>query len=140
MEIPEQAWQSDVVSYLESHPKVILAYLFGSFAKSRIRTDSDVDLSVYLSEPYSDEDVSSIWGALEDLTRRDVDLIILNSAPPGIAWTSMQGRNLVNKNERLRLKLMLEKSSEAEDFRELVMDLLRKRRRRWGDNCVSPEP
>ena len=112
--------------------------MFGSAARGRTRTDSDVDLSVYLSEPYSDEDVSSIWGELEDLTHRDVDLIVLNTAPPGIAWTSMQGKTLVNRNARLRLDLMLEKSAEAEDFRELVIDLLKNRRARWGDERANP--
>lgn len=92
---------------------------------------------MYLTEPYTDDDVSSIWGALEDLTRRDVDLIVLNSAPPGIAWASMQGDILVNKNPRLRLDLMLEKSAEAEDFRDFINDLLRKRRRRRESHATA---
>jgi len=139
MEIAPNPWEKEVTSYLTAHPKVTLAFLFGSAVRGRTRTDSDVDLSVYLSEPYSDEDVSSIWGKIEDLTHRDVDLIVLNSAPPGIAWTSMQGKTLVNRNPQLRLDLMLEKSAEAEDFRELLIDLLKKRRAQRGDEHANPE-
>ena len=131
-------WEREVASYLAGHPKVILAFLFGSFAKGRSRQDSDVDLAVHLSPSYSEEDVSSIWARLEDITHRDVDLIVLNTAPPGIAWTSMKGKVLVDKDPKLHVELMLEKSREAEDFREFVASLLDERRRRWRDESARP--
>lgn len=137
MNMTQHSWVDDVASYLAIHPQVVLAFLFGSFANGRTRIESDVDLSVYLSEPYSEQDVSDLWGKLEDLTHRDVDLIVLNTAAPGIAWTSMQGKTLVDKNPRRHLELMLEKSGEAEDFREFIVDLL-KTRRRGRDEHVHP--
>lgn len=131
-------WEREVASYLTDHPKVVIAFLFGSFAKSRPRRDSDVDLAVHLAVPYSQEDISSIWSRLEDITHRDVDLIVLNTAPPGIAWAAMKGTLLVDKNPRLRIELMLEKSREAEDFREFVASLLEERRSRRRDEGVRP--
>lgn len=73
-------WLLEVKNYLADNPKVILAFLFGSFAKERFRAASDVDLAVFLDPSYTKEDVKAIWSKLEDLTGRDVDLLIINQA------------------------------------------------------------
>ena len=36
--------------YLESHPKVLFAYLFGGLVRGNLQPLSDVDLAVYLTE------------------------------------------------------------------------------------------
>ncbi len=128
MSFGNSKWKDRAVSYLKYHPKVILSFLFGSQAQNRAAVYSDVDIAVYLAKPYNDKDIHSIWNALEDAIGKDVDLIILNTAPPGIAWTSMQGEILVNKSPRLHLELMLEKSRESEDFRGFVISMLEERK------------
>ncbi len=130
-------WLPDVTSFLVAHPKVVLAFMFGSLARGEARSDSDADFAVYLTPGYSEQDISSIWSRLEDLTHRDVDLVVLNSAPAGIAWAAMKGRVLVDKDPKLHLELMLERSAEAEDFREFVMDLLTLRARWRDENAAS---
>lgn len=132
------AWEDEVAHYLAAQPRVILAFLFGSFAKEKVKAGSDVDLAVYLASPYSEEDVSSIWSRIEDITHRDVDLIVLNDAPPGISWTSMRGKVLVDKDPGFHLELMLQRSSEAEDFRQFLMGFWRERNRRWRDQGADP--
>lgn len=138
MDTTRHDWEGEITSYLTTHPKVTLAFLFGSFAKGKCRADSDVDLAVHLLAPYSEQDVASIWGRIEDITHRDVDLVVLNTAPPGISWTSMKGKVLVNKDPKFHLELMLQRSREAEDFREFVTAFLDERRRRWRDESVHP--
>lgn len=125
-----EAWEQKVVHYLEDNPKVVLAWLFGSYATKKQRANSDIDVAVYLTPPYTSGEVTSIWNHLEERLHRDVDLIVLNEAPAGIAWTAMKGKIVVNKNPRLRLELMLEKSREAEDFRQFQLDFWTLRRRR----------
>lgn len=127
-----EAWLEQVKTYLAKHPKVVLALLFGSHSKGKARDGSDVDVAVYLEPPSGDEDVTTIWNELEDITRQDVDLVVLNHAPPGVAWAAMKGQVLVDKRPRLRLELMLEVSREAEDFREFQIDFWRQRRRFGG--------
>lgn len=100
------------------------------------RLDSDIDLAVYFGSPYQEQDVTTVWSRVEEIARRDVDLIVLNTALPGIAWSSMKGRVLVDKNPRL--ELMLERSSEAEDFREFATAILKERMRRWRDENAHP--
>lgn len=82
-----------LIEYLESDPKVVLAFLFGSQAKRKERPDSDADIAVYLNEPFSRQDINSLWSALEDIVHKDVDLIVLNDAPSDISWTAFKGKS-----------------------------------------------
>lgn len=129
------SWEEEMASYLRSNPLVVLAFLFGSRGRGKARDGSDVDVAVYLRPPYTPRDVATIWSRLEDITRTGVDLVVLNDAPPGISWSAMTGKVLVNKDPRLGLEEMLRVSREAEDFREFVLGLweLRRRWRREGD-------
>lgn len=131
--------ERELARYLAAQPQVILAFLFGSMSKGKARPSSDVDLAVYLEAPYDSNEVRRLWNGLEDLTRRDVDLVVLNDAPPGIAWAAMKGRILVNKAPKLAIELMLEKSREAEDFREFQLALIKDRSRHWTstDGCKN---
>ncbi|HHV54922.1 MAG TPA: nucleotidyltransferase domain-containing protein [Firmicutes bacterium] len=131
--------ETELARYLAAQPQVILAFLFGSMSKGKGRPSSDVDLGVYLETPYDSSEVRRLWNGLEDLTGRDVDLVVLNDAPPGIAWAAIKGRILVNKAPKLAIELMLEKSREAEDFREFQLDLIKDRSRHWRstDGCKN---
>jgi predicted nucleotidyltransferase len=71
---------------------IAAAYLFGSRAEGREHRESDVDLAV-LFDPsvrrtslQRQEDAERLSGHLQrGLRRPDVDLVILNDAPPGLA-------------------------------------------------------
>lgn len=123
-------WHGEIARYLTAHPKVLLAFMFGSEARGKPRPDSDVDVAVYLDQPFSRQDIRTLWSALEDITHKDVDLVVLNDAPPGIAWAAFKGEVLVKRNLKFYLEKLLEVSREAEDFREFAMDIWRARCRR----------
>lgn len=134
MEKERNDWEKEITRYLESHPKVALAFLFGSQGRGKARAGSDVDVAVYLRPPFHAKEVTAIWNQLEDITRQDVDLVVLNDAPPGISWTAFRGRLLVNKDPRRYLEEMLRLSREAEEFREFLLDFWDLRRSYRRDN------
>lgn len=114
---------------LFSHPCALLAFLFGSQASGRAMAESDVDIAVWLAEGTLDKDVQLLWDRLEDVVKRPVDLVILNTAAPSLAWAAFRGRPLVVRDRRLFLSLMLRISTEAEDFHEFIEDCWRWRER-----------
>ncbi|MGE5482153.1 MAG: type VII toxin-antitoxin system MntA family adenylyltransferase antitoxin, partial [Bacteroidota bacterium] len=59
-----------------------LVYLFGSVARGRQTEESDADAAVLSDEGYTYEAVASLNGALSDLLRREVDLVVLNDCNP----------------------------------------------------------
>lgn len=128
----DRGWESAVAAYFESHPLVVFAFLFGSYGRDRGRVTSDADLAVYLRPSFTQADVDDIWAELERMTGKDVDLVVLNDAPPGIAWAAMGGKLVVNKDARLCLEEMLRASREAEDFHTFVVEFWDLRRQYRG--------
>ncbi len=116
-------------SFLEEHGDIVLAFAFGSAAANRAREDSDWDIAVWLEPPGHPERIAVLSSQLEELLHRRVDVVRLNTAPPAIAWSALQGTLLVSRDERLRLRLLLSVSAQAEDDREFTFDWWRWRQR-----------
>ena len=81
---PLEAVKERAKALLKNHPEVRFAFLFGSAVLGRTTPLSDVDLAVYVSDLSPSRDIrseltSELMGALK---RNDVDLVLLNSAPP----------------------------------------------------------
>ena len=89
--------------YLRSHPKVVFAYLFGGLARGQRRPLSDVDIAVYLSENADVAEVKiDILGRLIDILNTDeIDLVILNTAPPALAMNVLRNKRLLVDNDQV---------------------------------------
>jgi hypothetical protein len=72
---------------LEPRKEILEAYLFGSQARGQLHAHSDVDVAIYLNRANR---APSSWGEgldiaadlMRALGRDDVDLVVLNGAPP----------------------------------------------------------
>jgi len=72
---------------VEPCPEVLDAYLFGSLARGDAGATSDVDVAVYLDEGLTAVErgrfaLELAAELMSRLARNDVDLVVLNSAPP----------------------------------------------------------
>ena len=72
----------DAREYLNKHPKVLFAYLFGGLARDRVLPLSDVDIAIYMAEDAEiAQEKLEILGKLNELLKTDeVDLVVLNTA------------------------------------------------------------
>jgi predicted nucleotidyltransferase len=121
--------------YFEKRDDVLMAFLFGSFAKARLHSESDIDVAVYFRPKsnyleweefdmeYDAED--KIWLDIERILHRNVDLVVLNRARCCIASSAINGIPIIIKDRGLYLDFMLRVTAEAEDFRETVEDYWR---------------
>jgi|SoiMethySBSTD1v2_1073268.scaffolds.fasta_scaffold78984_3 predicted nucleotidyltransferase len=88
------AFRQPLQCLFQQHP-VRLTYLFGSQATRRTHSSSDVDVAVLLDESLTpDERFVERLRLLGDLSRifdtDDVDLVILNEAPPLLAYETLR--------------------------------------------------
>jgi uncharacterized protein len=85
-------------------PGVVSAYLFGSLAAARAHRQSDVDVAVLLQRGVHataaarfDVRLRLMAAAAAALRRNDIDLVVLNEAPPHLA------REIVTRGRRIYL-------------------------------------
>ncbi len=125
--------------YFEKQKNVVMAFVFGSFAKDQALYDSDADIAIYFKpkgkaleweedDYYTEED--RIWRDLENILKRDVDLLILNRASSRLAFKVLRmGIPIVIKDRSLYWRYFLTISSIAEEFREFIRNYRRIRER-----------
>jgi predicted nucleotidyltransferase len=86
---------------LEAEVDVAYALVFGSAARGPLRPDSDVDVAVELraGAPREVAALGAFVARLESAAGRPVDLVLLDAAPPPVAYRAFRdGRLLVERD------------------------------------------
>ena len=88
---------------LAEDPRVAYALLFGSSARGAAGPHSDVDVAVGLAAGarLSALELGALVASMEDAAGKPVDLVLLDEAPPGLAYRIFRdGRTLVERDRR----------------------------------------
>jgi predicted nucleotidyltransferase len=90
---------------LEAEPGVAYAVLFGSAVRGTERADSDTDVAVELV-PGASRDVHTLGGLAARLTSaagRVVDLVLLDEAPPSLAYRIFRDGRVILERDHAAL-------------------------------------
>jgi len=84
-------------NYLQSHPRVIFSYLFGSLSKGKPSPMSDVDIAIFLEKAEKVADTKmEILGRLIDILETDeIDLVVLNTADLPLVMGALKNKKLM---------------------------------------------
>ena len=107
----------------ESEKRVLVAYLFGSYARGLETPRSDVDIAVLLSEVPERplEYYLHLERELAKVLEMDVDLVFLNDAPPLLKYQVIKyGRLLFSRDERVRVMFEAKSLCEYLDFSRVL--------------------
>ena len=87
----------DAVDYLESHPQILFAYLFGGLARGKPQPLSDVDIAIYLrTDGKVAERKLEILGNLVAILHTDeIDLVVLNTAELALVMNIVKARKII---------------------------------------------
>ena len=117
--------------YFDCRKEVAFAFLYGSQAKGYATKLSDVDVAVYFypekRHPIEyEEEVfypkeNEIWGDLERMLKRNVELLVLNRVPATVAASAIRGIPLLINDWWLYLDFMEVVTDIAEDYSEFVI-------------------
>lgn len=128
--------------YFSKRDDVAFAFLYGSYARGNFTSLSDVDIAVYFypkqrhpiefEEPdYYNDKENEIWGELESLLKKNVELLVLNRAPSIISASAIRGIPIVIKDYGLYLDFMLIITDLAEDFADFLISDYEERSKNW---------
>lgn len=101
-----------LTEHLKAHPAIEFAILFGSQAQGKAKSESDLDIAIYLNRALSLEEYLTLNLQLEEISGREVDLIILNEASPLLKHQVMKNRKV----------LFIRNFDLYADFREKTID------------------
>lgn len=117
--------------YFSQRGDIAFAFLYGSQAKGHANRLSDVDIAVYFypfkRHPIEYEESifydaeNEVWGDLQRLLKKEVELLVLNRVSASVAASAIRGIPLAIKDWGLYLNFMESVTSEAIDFRELLI-------------------
>lgn len=113
--------ESNIVSRLKRNRRVIAAYLFGSQAKGKARTNSDIDIALLLRgrrhENYSAQALEITCDVMKAAGVDRIDILILNTATP-IArhQVYLHGRRIFCRDERQAMRFKDLSIAEYLDF------------------------
>jgi len=69
-----------IEEFVSSDPTVCFAMVFGSYVNTRHRKAKDIDIAMYFYTAPEGLDLLNLINGLSNLTGREVDLVVLNSA------------------------------------------------------------
>ncbi len=117
--------------YFQNRSDIAFAFLFGSQIRGTATKLSDVDIAVYFypekmhpveyeeEKYYEAED--EIWTDIEQIVKKDVELIVLNRVSSTVAATAIRGVTLAINDWSLYLDFMEVITAEADDFMDFVI-------------------
>lgn len=114
------------------YPEIKIVYLYGSAAKNRLRSDSDVDIAVSAQRQLSIDERINIINALSKGLGREIDLVDLSTTHGLLLYEILtKGKLIFCKNTSLKTELMKEVVYFAEDFLPQIQDFLDRKVRRF---------
>ena len=117
-EIPE-----DLAAFFKGEDRVLVAYLFGSYVRGDQTSRSAIDVAVLLSDaPRKMLDYYlHLVDGLSKILERDVDLVILNMAPPLLKYQVIKnGLVIYSRDEASRVRFEAKALSEYLDFSLMI--------------------
>lgn len=114
-----------IKKFLSSCNDVILAFLFGSFAKGNVTSSSDVDIAILFNQHPDFYAISNMSQKLSKmLINKHVDIVPLNNASPIIKMQVLKnGIILVNKDSKSYNEFFVSTIIEYDDLKQLRKEI-----------------
>ena len=105
---------------LADDSRITYALLFGSSARGSAHRASDLDVAIGLRSPINPSELGQLVSLLERATGRPIDLLLLDEAPPAVAYRVFRdGRVIVEKDHRALVACKTRAILQYLDFRPL---------------------
>jgi hypothetical protein len=115
---------------LQQHNKINFALLFGSSQDGfLIRDTADIDIAVHLSERPTPDMLAEIVGLCQGALQYDnIDIVVLNTSDPILAFEALSGRRLACMDEEAYLSFFSLTCRQFEDEMQRIERSLSYRR------------
>lgn len=114
-----------IADILKHEKNILLAYIFGSSAKSNSRSPNDIDIAIMLNNNVHGmkklEFINALSDKLSSVVKRPIDIVILNSAAPALKQQVIKyGYLLFEKKGGLARKLIVDTITAYLDYLNIL--------------------
>lgn len=121
MKISKECLQKTLQNFFQNKKEVLFVYLFGSYATGHAVPKSDVDIAVYVNAGNKQEQFEKRLALIADLSKlfkRDVDVIMLNTASPFLKHVIFkEGILIFDRDPSKRIDFELQATNEYFDYK-----------------------
>lgn len=104
--------------FMSDDQNVYFAFIFGSYVKGKQKKTSDLDIAIYFKNPPGGVDLLYLINTLSDLTGKEIDLVILNSASAFLRHQVMKyGIPLVIKDRNVYMRFREKTISDYDEYK-----------------------
>lgn len=127
-----------IAELLIRNKNISFAYLFGSYAKNKIRFGSDLDIGIYFNAEPTIFEIGILVNELEDITEHEIDLVSLKNLyeiNPKLAYSVVaDGILLFSIDEQLLVQYKKNVFLKYLDFKPVIDLFIRKLNERISNN------
>jgi len=107
---------------LAENPAILVGFLYGSHVTGRVNSDSDIDIALLYDRNHV-PGVEHRMKLVDDLvliTKREVDVLILNDASPVICMQVLRkGKMIFERNHQAYLNFFVKTTSKYDDLKRI---------------------
>ena len=130
--------KENIAELLIRNKNISFAYLFGSYAKNKIRFGSDLDIGIYFNAEPTIFEIGILVNELEDITEHEIDLVSLKNLyeiNPKLAYSVVaDGILLFSIDEQLLVQYKKNVFLKYLDFKPVIDLFTRKLNERISNN------
>ena len=87
-------------TFSKRRQEILLAFLFGSSTRDRLRPSSDVDIGVLFKTVPEMDALNDLTGELSSILKREVDLVVLNHTSPVLKMQILKNGILIYSSSK----------------------------------------
>lgn len=106
-------------AFFADQPEFTLAFIFGSFVSGYMSQESDLDIAVFFKEVPDLTIQEELRERLSHEFGKEVDLVVLNTAPPIIKFQILKHGILIKKDEREYNSFFTQTIKEYDDLKTI---------------------
>ena len=126
-----------VKQYLLEQLECEAIVLFGSYSRNTQNAESDVDLAIKSKKEIQPKELFEIKCKLEDILKKDVDLVDLNNTQDGIRYEILINGIAIYVKDELQFELykldMYREYLELNESRKMIIDNIKKGEESYGE-------
>lgn len=108
----------ELKKFMSDNKNVYFAFVFGSYIRKKQKKTSDLDIAIYFNTPPEGVDLLYFINILSDLTGKEIDLVILNTASALLRHQIMKhGISLVIKNRNVYSRFRGKTISDYDEYK-----------------------